>query len=105
MSVQASIEAKVLEAFAPEHLEVANESGQHNVPPGSESHFRLVVVSTAFEGKRLIARHRALNGALAEELAGPVHALALHTYTPEEWRVREGAPESPACRGGDGTFA
>jgi BolA protein len=62
-------------------------------------------VSTAFEGKRLIARHRALNSALADELAGPVHALALHTYTPEEWRAREGAPESPACRGGDGTFA
>ena len=104
MSVQASIEAKVRRALAPEHFEIANESGQHNVPPGSEFHFRLVVVSTAFEGKRLIARHRALNSALADELAGPVHALALHTYTPEEWRAREGAPESPACRGGDGTF-
>ena len=54
MSVQASIEAKVRNALAPEHFEIANESGQHNVPPGSESHFRLVVVSTAFEGKRLI---------------------------------------------------
>ncbi len=104
MSVQACIEAKVRNALAPEYFEIANESGQHNVPPGSESHFRLVVVSAAFEGKRLIARHRALNSALADELAGPVHALALHTYTPQEWRAREGAPESPACRGGDGSF-
>ena len=105
MSIQATIERKVTEALAPSHLEVVNESGNHNVPPGSESHFRVVVVSDAFDGKRLIARHRSVNGVLADELAGAVHALALHTYTPEEWSAREAAPESPACRGGDGTFS
>lgn len=104
MSIQASIERKVSEALTPTHLEVVNESGNHNVPPGSESHFRVVVVSDAFAGTRLVARHRRVNGVLAEELAGGVHALALHTYTPDEWADRGQAPASPACRGGDGTF-
>jgi BolA protein len=104
MSIQASIERKVTEALAPSFLEVVNESVNHNVPPGSESHFRVVVVSEAFAGTRLLARHRRLNGVLADELAGAVHALALHTYTPDEWSAREDAPTSPACRGGDGTF-
>ena len=105
MTIQASIEQKVGEALSPSHLEVVNESGNHNVPPGSESHFRVVVVSELFDGQRAVARHRRVNAVLAEELAGPVHALALHTYTPEEWQARTGAPESPACRGGDGTFS
>ena len=105
MAVQSSIEEKVDAALAPSHLEVLNESGSHNVPPGSESHFRIVVVSEAFAGERLVARHRRVNGVLADELAGPVHALALHTYTPEEWQARADAPDSPPCRGGDGTFA
>lgn len=105
MTIQASIERKVGEGLEPSHLEVVNESGNHNVPPGSESHFRVVVVSEQFLGERAVARHRRVNALLAEELAGAVHALALHTYTPEEWQARTGAPESPACRGGDGTFA
>lgn len=104
MTIQASIERKVGEALTPTHLEVVNESGNHNVPPGSESHFRVVVVSDAFDGERAVARHRRVNAVLREELAGPVHALALHTYTPGEWSARTAAPESPACLGGDGTF-
>jgi BolA protein len=80
---------------------VVNESGNHNVPPGSETHFKVVLVSDAFEGQRLLARHRAVNETLAEELAGGVHALALHTYTPGEWQDRFGdAPMSPPCLGG-----
>lgn len=105
MTIQTSIERKVGEALAPSHLEVIDESGNHNVPPGSESHFRVVVVSEQFDGERDVARHRRVNAVLAEELAGPVHALALHTYTHEEWQARGAAPESPACRGGDGTFS
>ncbi len=83
------------------HLEVINESHRHNVPPGSESHFKVVLVSEAFDGVRLLERHRRINEILAAELAGAVHALAIHVYTPAEWRARMGdAPLSPPCLGG-----
>ncbi|MEE4361369.1 MAG: BolA/IbaG family iron-sulfur metabolism protein [Pseudomonadales bacterium] len=99
--MQQTIEAKLLEAFTPAYLDVVNESGNHSVPPGSESHFKVTLVSGTFAGQRLIERHRSVNAVLAEELAGVIHALALHTLTPEEWTTRFGEiPESPACLGG-----
>jgi BolA protein len=101
MSVQQIIESRLGARFAPLHLEVVNESHMHSVPPGSESHFKVTVVSEAFAGRRLIERHRAVNETLAAELSGPVHALALHTLTPEEWFARGGTvPNSPPCLGG-----
>jgi BolA protein len=101
MSVQQRILATLSERFHPLHCEVVNESHMHSVPPGSESHFKVTLVSEAFAGQRLLERHRAVNEALAGELSGPVHALALHTLTPEEWFARGGAvPESPPCLGG-----
>ena len=101
MNVQQQIESQLAAAFAPRFLEVANESHQHNVPPNSETHFRVVLVSDAFEGKRKVARHQAVYASVSEQLAGPVHALALHTYTPDEWHDRSQlAPDSPECLGG-----
>jgi BolA family transcriptional regulator, general stress-responsive regulator len=101
MPVQNRIEQRLAQRFDPAHLEVINESGNHNVPPGSESHFKVVLVAEAFAELRPVARHRLVNQALAEELAGPVHALAIHTYTADEWRQRFGqAPMSPPCLGG-----
>lgn len=101
MIVQREIEDRLAQAFQPEGLEVANESHQHSVPPDSETHFRVVLVSSAFEGKRKVARHQQVYAALAPQLEGPVHALALHTYTPSEWRERhQEAPPSPQCLGG-----
>jgi len=101
MQTAERIETKLGEALAPEHLEVINESGNHNVPPGSETHFKVTIVATAFEGESRVKRHRRVNAALAEELAGGVHALALHAYTRDEWRRRFGeAPMSPPCLGG-----
>lgn len=101
MSVQRHIEDKLHVAFKPEHLEVNNESFMHSVPADAETHFKVVIVSSEFDGQRLVSRHRAVNHTLAEELAGPVHALALHTYTPEEWQQYYGqVPVSPACLGG-----
>ncbi|MXY56071.1 MAG: transcriptional regulator BolA [Gammaproteobacteria bacterium] len=97
------IEEKLAAAFDPAHLEVVNESGNHNVPDGSETHFKVVIVSGAFDGERLINRHRRVNETLAAELAGGVHALAIHAYTVADWHKRFGnAPLSPPCRGGDG---
>ena len=101
LSTQDIISEKLDQRFDLKHLDVVNESGNHNVPPGSETHFKVVLVSPDFEGSRLIARHRAVNETLAQELAGGVHALALHTYTPGEWAARFGdAPMSPPCLGG-----
>lgn len=101
MNTQETIQQKLQAAFAPLHLEVINESDNHNVPKGSESHFKVVLVSPAFEGESLIARHRQVNKVLAEELQGDVHALALHTMTPDDWFNHGGTVrESPECLGG-----
>ncbi|KAE8176607.1 BolA/IbaG family iron-sulfur metabolism protein [Photobacterium carnosum] len=98
--IQPQIEAKLNHSFAPVHLDVLNESYMHNVPEGSESHFKVVVVSAQFEGQRLITRHRAVNQCLADELANHIHALAIHTYTELEWQQQLNAPVSPKCHGG-----
>lgn len=101
MNIQNSIERKLLEHFSPEHLEVINESAMHNVPAGSESHFKVVIVAPVFAGERLIKRHRAVNSVLKDELANDIHALALHTYTQQEWKSLYGEyPQSPNCLGG-----
>jgi BolA protein len=98
--MQQQIQEK-LAALTPLHLEVVNESFMHSVPPGSETHFKVVLVSPQFDGKRQVARHQTIYRLLAAELAGGVHALALHTYTQDEWRARaESVPDSPTCLGG-----
>ena len=103
MNVQSSIEETLLESFSPSYLSVVNESHMHNVPPGSESHFKVVVVSHQFDGKRKVARHQLVYQQLAGFLADSVHALAMHTYSPAEWQSRgEQAPQSPDCMGGAG---
>jgi BolA family transcriptional regulator, general stress-responsive regulator len=103
MGVAALLESRVRDGLNVTALELVNESHMHNVPAGSESHFRLVVVSPDFEGLMLVRRHQRVYALVQEALAGPVHALALHTFTPEEWSAREeGAAASPACRGGNG---
>ena len=101
MIIQQEIERQLKQYLSPVFMEVANESNQHNVPPDSETHFRVVVVSEAFEGRRKVARHQQVYAALVAQLEGPVHALALHTYTPDEWQQRQQeAPASPECKGG-----
>lgn len=105
MNIQDSITKKLNDAFSPEHLEVVNESYMHNVPEGSESHFKVLIVSDDFKGKMLVARHRMVNKVLEDELkndrsAGGIHALALHTMTMEEWFKKGKAPDSPECLGG-----
>lgn len=102
MSIANEINDIVVDALSPVRLDVIDESHRHNVPPDGESHFKLVIVSDAFAGESLVARHRRVNRLLAEQLAGPVHALGLHTHTPEEWQARgESVPASPPCRGGE----
>ena len=101
MIVQQEIERRLQAHFSPAHMEVANESHMHSVPANSETHFKVVIVADAFDGQRKVARHQQVYALLSEQLEGPVHALALHTYTPEEWQQRQGeAPQSPDCLGG-----
>lgn len=100
MSVQARIEDK-LQALDPGYLTVENESHMHSVPANSETHFKVTLVSSRFEGLMPVKRHQQIYAVLAEELSGPVHALALHLYTPDEWTARDNVrPNSPNCLGG-----
>jgi BolA family transcriptional regulator, general stress-responsive regulator len=100
MSMQALIEKKLASEFETEYLQVENESHMHNVAPGSESHFKVTIVSDSFRDQMLIKRHRMVNKTLQQEMQ-QIHALALHTLTPEEWQARAGnVADSPHCRGG-----
>jgi BolA protein len=103
VTVEQQIEDKLRTALTPRVVRVENESHQHNVPAGSETHFRVTLVADRFAALSRVQRHRLVYQLLAEELAGPVHALALHTYAPVEWGDREQAPESPPCHGGSGS--
>ncbi len=104
MSLAEHIEGKLRDALAPEHLEVINESHMHNVPKGSETHFKVVVVSARFEGLPAVRRHQLVYGVLDEEMkAKPgVHALAITSRSPAEWAARPEANASPLCAGGGG---
>ena len=86
-----------LSALQPEHLEVQDESHMHS--RGLETHYKAVIVSPLFDGLNAVKRHQKVYAAVGE-LMGQIHALALHTYTPDEWRVQGIAPDSPTCRGG-----
>ncbi|MDA7795154.1 BolA/IbaG family iron-sulfur metabolism protein [Porticoccaceae bacterium] len=99
-TTQSTIIKKLDGAFSPDHLEVINESAFHNVPEGSESHFKVVLVSQSFEGQSAVKRHQSVYVVLAAELQSGVHALALHTYLPDEWKKQHSVPNSPDCLGG-----
>ncbi|XP_053551920.1 bolA-like protein 1 [Bombina bombina] len=98
--VELSIRTKLTDNLEPTHLEVLNESSMHAVPKGSETHFKVIVVSDVFKGKSLIQRHRLVNELLKEELAGPVHALSIQAKTPQQWEENPSISTSPACMGG-----
>lgn len=102
MALQERIEHKLKESLEPSHLEVINESHQHNVPKGSETHFKVVIVSARFDGVSPVKRHQLVYGALAEEMRGGVHALAITSRSPSEWAALPEANASPKCLGGNG---
>ena len=99
--MQTAIETRLVDGLAPSYLHVENESHMHAGPANAQTHFKAVVVSAAFVGKRLVARHQQVYGLLAEQLRGELHALALHTYTEDEWEDHAHQyPASPSCLGG-----
>ena len=102
MSKRELIHDRLVEGFAPAALEVIDESHMHSGPK-SETHFKVVVVADAFEGKKPLERHRMVNALLADQVGqkGGIHALSIHAYTPGQWTARgEAIPASPPCRGG-----
>ncbi len=88
MSIREGMEHKLVAALSPSHIEIVDESDLHKghmgARPGGETHFRMTIVSSAFEGLNRVARHQKVHDVLSEELAGPVHALSLALKTPDE---------------------
>lgn len=88
-----------LQVLQPTHFEITNESSGHGgYYPGKESHFKVVIVSEAFNGLRLVQRHQKVYAFVSDLLAaggGTIHAFAIHAYAPDEWKGE--APESPEC--------
>src|SRR4051812_44362894 len=81
MTLKDRIEGKMKSVLLPQHMELVNESGNHNVPKGSETHFKLLLVAKTFEGKSLVQRHRMVYALVEQEMKEGLHALALQTYT------------------------
>ncbi len=86
-----------LASLQTQHLDVLDESHMHS--RGLETHYKAVIVSDQFAGLNAVKRHQKAYAAVGE-LMGQIHALALHTYTPDEWAQQVVAPASPTCKGG-----
>ncbi|RAI32057.1 BolA family protein [Rhodoplanes serenus] len=88
MLVRDIMTEKLSAAFAPARLEVIDESHRHEghagARPGGQTHFRVRIVAEAFRGRSRLDRHRLINQALAAEIAGGVHALAIEAAAPGE---------------------
>ncbi len=105
IGIQRLIEDRITAALNPVHLEIENESYKHNVPKGSESHFKVFVVSQAFAGASILDRHRMVNTAVKGDTAElPVHALSIQAKTPEQWSngTKATMQTTPNCKGGSG---
>lgn len=98
--VETLISSKLQSQFKPTHMDIVNESFKHNVPKGSESHFKVVIVSDQFEGKSLVERHRMVNHCLGEELKQSIHALSIQAKTPSQWSENSTVASTPPCLGG-----
>lgn len=96
------LNAKLTQELNPLFIHIEDESGNHSVPEGSESHFKVVVVSDTFEGMAKIGRHQKIYGVLGDEFKNGLHALSIRAYTAPEWEKEKqhGGYDSPECLGG-----
>lgn len=100
MSLEQAITQLLTTELSPDFIEVDNESHLHTSGKCGNSHFKVTVVSDAFDGLSLVARHRKVQQVVAPVTGGVVHALGIHTYTTSEWQDRGyEIPESPTCAG------
>jgi BolA protein len=100
MSRKERIEHLLNQELAPVYLNVEDESANHHVPQGAETHFKVIAVSSRFTDVSRIERHRLLNHLLSKEFDQGLHALSMHLYTPAEWEKNQAVLKSPACRDG-----
>lgn len=101
MNIAQAIELKLHEKWSHAILIVEDESSRHAVLKGAQTHFKVTMISSSFEGLSLVKRHRLVFSVLKPLMALGIHALSLHLYTPTDWKKRrEISPESPDCRGG-----
>lgn len=101
MTRQQRIHEIISTTLSPAHLKIEDETQNHSVPVGSESHFKLLIVSSHFKQLNRVARHRLINHLVTHEFSRGLHALSLHLYTPDEWEQKNtGIPASPICKGG-----
>lgn len=98
----AMLTERIHASLAPVHLELEDESYKHSAGPDAGTHWKCVVVSEAFEGKRLVQRHRAIYAALGDAMETGVHAFSPRALTPAEFVAQGGQVEhqTPACLGG-----
>ncbi|WP_454905506.1 BolA family protein [Aggregatibacter sp.] len=100
MSKQQELEQRLCQEFEPHFIAVENESYMHSSGRGADSHFKIVLVSDAFEGISKVARHQKIYQLLSQDLKNGIHALALHLYTKQEWdKLGRQFPKSPNCAG------
>ena len=98
--IKDEIENKLNDDLNPWFLDVINESPNHNVPDGAESHIKIVIVSEKFLDFRAVKRHQLIYSILNEEMK-KIHAIAIHPFTPEEWKEKTGENlDAPRCLGG-----
>lgn len=101
MSRKQTIYELVSKHLNPLILQVDDESANHHVPKGAETHFKLTIVAEQFASLKTIERHRLVNKLLITELNNGLHALSLHLFTPDEWQKRGGETSaSPNCLDG-----
>lgn len=99
MSIAERIETLLREGMQVDEIRLENESHMH-AGPATESHFKLALVSPDFDGLMKVRRHQKVYGLVAELMQNPIHALAMHLYTPQEWQAQQGnVPLSPNCMG------
>ena len=98
--IKDKIEEQLKTQISSLYVEVINESPNHNVPDGAESHFKVIVVSNDFENMRPVQRHQLIYKALNEEMK-LIHAIAIHPFTKIEWdKNNQSSSDSPDCLGG-----
>ena len=99
MSIEQQLLEAVLGPLEVSYHEVTNDSHMHS-GPAQDSHFSLLLVSEQFIGLMPVKRHQLVYGQVGALMSNPIHALALHCYTPEQWAKKSGMPVAPDCLGG-----
>ena len=99
MSRADRLESRLRVAFEPQLIDIYDESHMH-AGPHLETHFKLILVSDYFLGMSRVKRHQAVYAQIQDELDSGLHAIALHLFCPDKWKIIKDTPDSPNCQGG-----